>query len=188
MAFFFDWNPKVEWMYYVTENNLFKPEIAGGRGVGMPTAGKPWRWPWFEGSCVKAALQGKEVPQTVCRSYLMLLEPPSAVMLFQCSQWGTAVSFAGGIITVFSHSHWFQLWWCLFYSSWMLIKCVCTYINVKGIIFQSQSCLLGQKTSLFWDMLSTSEWVLGPCATQIPSNVNILGFSRDIFLVFSCVG
>lgn len=68
------------------------------------------------------------------------------------------------------------------------IKCVCTYIDVKGIIFQSQSCLLGQKNSLFWDMLSTSERVLGPCATQIPSNVNILGFSGDIFLVFSCVG
>lgn len=57
----------------------------------------------------KQLLQGKEMLQTFCSSYLMLLEPPSAVMLFQCSQWRTAVSFAGGIITVFSHDHSFQL-------------------------------------------------------------------------------
>lgn len=96
---------------------------------------------WGQPCQSTCAGQGEKLPQTVCSSYLMLLEATSAVVLFQCSQWGTAVSFAGEIIAVFSHSHWFQLWWCLFYSLWTLMKCVClylycvcTYINVKGII------------------------------------------------------
>lgn len=64
----------------------------------------------------------------------------------------------------------------------LYICCVCTYIDVKGISFQSQSVFQNKKPP-FWDMLSASpEQVKGPCTTEISSKVDLLAFSGEVFL------